>query len=222
MARLNGLLSHSSMQSTRSWTAYSSFNILDLVFSLCSHFLPFMSAGLCRVNFHYCVDFVGCPGMISNDDFISGNSDQSTLHLRAFIHSNFNSYWSKYMQKTDDAENSPLLKKCTHFRLDVYCRPIDRHVFRVVNVIVNSHSWLHQANGLLKGIPILRAQGTVVHEQDFYSWVHYPVLGHCRVAELISSIAALMNFCSSALSNITSTETWRSFISEAFMSSSVF
>ena len=103
MARLNGLLSHSSMQSTRSWTAYSSFDILDLVFSLCSHFLPFMSAGLCRVNFHYFVDFVGCPGMISNHDFISGNSDQSTLHLRALIHSNFNSYWSKYMQKTDDA-----------------------------------------------------------------------------------------------------------------------
>ena len=63
----------------------------------------------------------------------------------------------------------------------------------------------------------------VVHEQDFYHfWVHYPVLGHCRVVELISSIAALMNFCSSGLSKISSTGTWRSFLSEAFMSSSVF
>ena len=76
-----------------------------------------------------------------------------------------------------------------------HCRPIDRHVSRVVNVIVHSHSWLHQANGLLKGIPILRAQGMVVHEHNFYHfWVHYPVFGHCRVADLISSIAVLMNF----------------------------
>ena len=38
--------------------------------------------------------------------------------------------------------------------------------------------------------PILLAQGMVVHEQDFYHfWVHYPVLGHCRIPELISSIA---------------------------------
>ena len=58
-------------------------------------------------------------------------------------------------------------------------------------------------NGLLKGIPILHAQGMVVHEQDFYHfWLHYQVLGHCRVAELISSIVALMNFCSSELSKI--------------------
>ena len=80
---------------------------------------------------------------------------------------------------------------------------VDHHVSRVVNVIVYSHSWLHQANELLKGIPILRAQGMVVHEQDFYHfWVLYPVLGHCRVAELISSIAALMNFCNSELFKI--------------------
>ena len=93
--------------------------ILDLVFSLWSHFLLFMLAASCRVNFSYFVDFVGCPCMISNHDFISGNSNQSTLHLRALIHSNVNSYWSKYMQKTDDVENSPFnLKKCTHFRLD--------------------------------------------------------------------------------------------------------
>ena len=80
---------------------------------------------------------------------------------------------------------------------------VDHHVSCVVNVIVCSHSWLHQANGRLKGIPILCAQGMVVHEQDFYHfWVLYPVLGHCRVAELISSIAALMNFCNSELFKI--------------------
>ena len=118
MARFHGLLSHSSVQVTRSWTAYSSFEIVDLVFSLWSHFLLFMSAASCRVNFHYFVDFVGCPCMISNHDFISGNSNQSTHYLLVLIHSNLSSFWSKYMQKTDDAENSPFLKKCTHFRLD--------------------------------------------------------------------------------------------------------
>ena len=94
---------------------------------------------------------------------------------------------------------------------------VDHHVCRVVNVIVHSHSWLHQANGRLKGITILCAQDMAVHEQDYYYfWVHYPVLGHCRVAELISSIAALMNFCSSGLSKISSTGTsWHSFLSEA-------
>ena len=77
MARFHGLLSHS-------WTACSSFDILDLVFSLWSHFLLFMSAASCRVNFHYFVDFVGCPSMISNHDFISGNSNQPTLHLSPY------------------------------------------------------------------------------------------------------------------------------------------
>ena len=125
------------MQVTRSWTAYSSFNIVDLVFSLWSHFLLFMSAVSCRINFHYFVNFVGCPCMISNHDFHFCNSNQSTFHLRALIHSTFNSYWTKYMQK------------------------VDHHVPRVVNVIVRSHSWLHQANqanGLLKRNPILSAQ----------------------------------------------------------------
>ena len=160
-----------------------------------------MLAASCRVNFCYSVGFVGCPCMISNQNFISGNSNKSTLHLRALIHSNFNSYWSKYMQKTDDTENRLFLKKCTQFSFRLFI--VDHHVSRMVNVIIYSHSWLHQANGLLKGIPILRAQGMVVHEQDFYHfWVHYPVLGHSRVAELISSIAALMNFCNSELSNI--------------------
>ena len=52
MARFHGLLSHSSMQVAKSWTAYSSFDILDLLFSLWSHFLLFMSAASGRVNFH--------------------------------------------------------------------------------------------------------------------------------------------------------------------------
>ena len=119
MARFHGLLSHSSVQVTRSWTAYSSFEIVDLVFSLWSHTnLLFMSAVSCRVNFHYFVDFVGCPCMISNHDFISGNSNQSTHYLRVLIHSNLSSFWSnRGMQKT--------------FTI-VHCRPV--HVSQVVNV----------------------------------------------------------------------------------------
>ena len=63
--------------------------------------------------------------------------------------------------------------KIVHFSAPIFVQIVilDHHVPRVVNVIVHSHSWLHQANGLLKRIPILSAQGMVVHEHDFYHFL---------------------------------------------------
>ena len=164
-----------------------------------------MSAASCRVNFHYFVGFVGCPCMISNHDFISVIPiNPPFIFVPLFI------VGLPLIEIGPNICRKRTTLKIVNFSASILVQIVilDHHVPRVVNVIVHSHSWLHQAIELLKRIPIL------VHKAWLFMnmisnifWVHYPVLGHCRVAELISSIAASMNFCSSGLSKISSTGT---------------